>query len=233
MIDLLLSGKKYQEAAGLAKKILKTKPELAILGIKYGIALLGSGDYDDCINFLDSFVVLPYEGANEGRNIYHEACIRSSLEGLKQKKYNTAMRYAANARQWPINLGAGRPYDVDEKLEDFIMAYSLEKTGKIKEAEEYYTKVADNAVPWGVIEKTSFYLQLKALRKLGREQEAVALLQRIEKEKSDNRYAEWALEREKQGDHEAIANLIMTDKQETQILNDHFCLVSELFSIIE
>jgi tetratricopeptide (TPR) repeat protein len=233
MIDLLISEKKYMEAAGLAKKSLGMKPEMAILGIKYGIALLRSGDYEKCLDFLKSFVVLPYEGANEGRNVYHEACIRSSLGALKRNNYKKAIHFAEKASQWPLNLGAGRPFDVDEKLENYIMAYSHERSGNLKAAEEFYKKIADDIIPPAMNEKTSFYLQLKALRKLNREQEAIVLLQDIEKKKTDDLLAAWAVEKEKQGNPDAIANKISSDIQGTKELNDHFLLVNDLFSIIE
>ena len=48
---------------------------------------------------------------------------------IKQKKYKEALKYIENSKKWPENLGAGKPYDPDERLQDLLSAYCYKKTG--------------------------------------------------------------------------------------------------------
>jgi hypothetical protein len=53
----------------------------------------------------------------------------------------------ASAREWPENLGAGKPYpeDVDERLEDWVQALCLEKSGRRADAAALRSRVAKAA----------------------------------------------------------------------------------------
>jgi len=232
-INQLMAENKYEEAGQLSKNTLGKKPEMAILGISYATALLKSEEYRKCLDFLDSFQVLPYEGANEGRNIYHEACIRAAYGELHKKKSKNAINYAEKAKLWPINLGAGRPYDVDERLENYLLAYCYEKMGNNSEADRLYNVVADYKIPDDQNENVLFSLRIAALKKLNRKKEANDLLQKIEMEEPDNIYIKWVSTRELQGDSESLTQEIMTSEIEKTPINNKFLLVNELFSIIK
>ncbi len=233
LIELLMTEDKFEEAAQLAQNALKEKPEMAILGINYGAALLRSGEYRKCLQFLDSFDVLPYEGANEGHNIYHEACIRAAYGELKKKKYNAAIHYAEKAKQWPVNLGAGRPYEVDERLENYVLAYCYERMGKNSEANRLYNVVADYRIPDDQNENTAFYLQIVALKKLNRNMDAKGLIQKMELEEPGNIYVKWAKAIENQEDPGFITREIMASELKTMPINNNFLLVNELIAITE
>ncbi len=233
LINQLIVENKFEEAAQLSSSALEDKPEMAVLGISYTTALLKSEEYRKCLDFLESFEVLPYEGANEGRNIYHEACIRAAYGEIKKKKYKNALKYAERAKLWPVNLGAGRPYEVDERLEDYIIAYCYEKTGKTKEAEVFYHKVAREKISDYQKDNVLFTLRIAALNKLNRNQEAIELIQKMEKDNPDHIYINWIKTRESQGDIEPIATEILNSEMDKISIINKFLLVNELFTLIE
>ncbi len=186
-----LEKKAYAPAAKRAKAFLKLYPEVAQFGMSYAKALLGLKKYDACIAFLNSFNVLPYEGATEGRAIYHEACIRAAYNELQKKRYNQAMVYAQQAKLWPKNLGVGKHYDVDERLDNYVIAFILEQSGKPIEANEVYQLVANHQTPNYLNEGSKLYLQLLALQKIGNKSEAETLLEVALKKYENNEYLKW------------------------------------------
>jgi len=232
-IDQLMAENQFEEAARLARNTLKLKPEMAMLGIRYGEALLRSGEYRKCLDFLYSFEVLPYEGANEGRNIYHEASIRGAIDYIKKKNYKQAIQFARKAKEWPVNLGAGRPYEVDERFEDFIIANSTEKLNQQEEAKKYYTLAANEEerdVPSGNV---NLLIRMKALDKLGRQEELRDILRQIEEEGGENRNLQWIQSVWSGEVPDSLRKEILASEMEESPVDNQFLLVNELLSVIE
>ena len=89
-------------------------------------------------SLLDRLRLLPFEGSTEGRQLHKEARLMLALEKMKAGAYAEALPFIADARQWPENLGAGKPYaaDLDERLEDWLEAV----------CDEQYAEIADENV---------------------------------------------------------------------------------------
>jgi len=79
--------------------------------------------FSDGIELMNSIYVLPNEGASEGRNIWRETHLHAVLNAIKGNDWEKAIYYIAQARIWPENMGIGKPYLVDERLEDFLEMY--------------------------------------------------------------------------------------------------------------
>jgi tetratricopeptide (TPR) repeat protein len=94
---------------------------LALLRAK---SLLQTGQHQAAAELLSSLHVLPAEGTTEARALFHEAFLLWAVERFQSGAFDDALRLVATARQWPENLGAGKPYpvDVDERLEDLFTA---------------------------------------------------------------------------------------------------------------
>jgi tetratricopeptide (TPR) repeat protein len=92
---------------------------LALLRAK---TLLLTGQHQAAAELLGSLHVLPSEGTTEARALFHEAFMLLAVERLQSGSFDEALRLVGTARQWPENLGAGKPYpaDVDERLEDWF-----------------------------------------------------------------------------------------------------------------
>ena len=92
---------------------------LALLRAK---TLLLSGQHKAAAELLGSLQVLPSEGTTEARALFHETFMLLAVERLQGGSFDEALRLVGTARQWPENLGAGKPYpaDVDERLEDWF-----------------------------------------------------------------------------------------------------------------
>lgn len=85
--------------------------------------LMYNNKFSDGIELMNSIYVLPNEGASEGRNIWRETHLHAVLNAIKGNDWEKAIYYIAQARIWPENMGIGKPYLVDERLEDFLEIY--------------------------------------------------------------------------------------------------------------
>ncbi|NNF35197.1 MAG: hypothetical protein HKN68_13885 [Saprospiraceae bacterium] len=97
------------------------------------------------MKFLSTKDILPKEGARAGRVLYHKSSILSSLKAWKENDINSVIDYAEKAKLWPGNLGSGRPYDVDERMEDFILWKGYAKKKDTSNAEKHRMKLLQYA----------------------------------------------------------------------------------------
>lgn len=132
------------KAEELARNFYEKFPQNYYLGLQYAKVLEINKSYSACTSLLKKIRVLPNEGANEGRTIWRNANIGNALDHMKSKKYQKALENIALAREWPANLGVGKPYEVDERLEDFIALRCFKKLNDNRSAEKLQDKIAGN-----------------------------------------------------------------------------------------
>lgn len=236
-IERYMEADQWKDAKKLTKKALSIYPEKAVLGMRYAKILLELKEYKAALHFLENFNVLPFEGATEGRTVYHETCVRLAMQALMANDYDEAILYAKKAKLWPKNLGVGKHYDVDERLDNYLLALAYKKKGEPEEAEKYFERIMSHQTPDYLNESSKLYYQLIVLEKYKRKDEIQQLLQKISKELGDNKYLEWAVARYKDGDHEAVKNAILSSNEkvhayDTKFVDEEFKLVSEVLETL-
>jgi len=206
------SEKEYEKALNTIEPFVKKLPEQSAVGLSYAQTLIYLEEYKKVISFLDDYTVLPFEGATRGKDLLHEACIRSAIEFFKAKKYNKAIQLVEKAKLWPANLGVGRPYDVDERLEDNLLALAYAAKRDKTNSEKYLDQVMNYEHPEYKNENSRLYLQLKLLKENDREQEAEKLLATFLKENPDSAYLKWVETKYKNSSKaEQLENEILQD----------------------
>ena len=124
----------HKEALKASGNIYKIAPKNYITTLVHAQALLRNHKLRTCLSVLKKINVLPFEGAREGRDIYREAWLFTAVDHMKKKKYRKALEAVDNARLWPENLGAGKPFEPAEQLEDLMAAQCREKLGAPEKA---------------------------------------------------------------------------------------------------
>lgn len=140
--ERLINQDKFKEAESVSERFLKINPAF---GMIYARSLIGQKKPVDALNFLSNYEILPYEGARAGRALYHESAILSALQAWNKKDTDSVIEYAKKAKLWPGNLGSGRPYDVDEREEDYILWKGYEKKKDISNTNRYRMKLQQYA----------------------------------------------------------------------------------------
>ena len=130
LIEAYLSQGLYDKAVSNGKAAVKRFPENYELKLKLVEAYLFSGDHRSATNLLDKTHVLPFEGASKGRRLYEQALLFSAIESFEAKKYSQSIQFLEKAREWPEHLGVGKPYDPDNRMEDYLHAMCLKKLNK-------------------------------------------------------------------------------------------------------
>ena len=113
-------------------------PDDMRLVVLHAQALLMTKQYDKAFDYLKETTFLPNEGKVLGRTLYWEATMTLAALRYRDGKYEEAARFVEAAREWPENLGAGKPYPdyCDERLEDWLSVLISRKIGKGNPAKE-------------------------------------------------------------------------------------------------
>ncbi|NKI26989.1 DUF5107 domain-containing protein [Arenibacter sp. 6A1] len=236
-IEHYIETDQWKAAKNLTKKALSKFPEKAVLGMRYAKILLELKEYKATLDFLETFNLLPFEGATEGRRVYHETCIRLSLEAFMSKEYDQAINFAKKAKLWPKNLGVGKHYDVDERLDNYLLALAYERKGDSETAKNYYEAIMAHKTPEYLNESSKLYLQLLVLEKFNKNGELHGILEQQMKAVEDNKYLEWAIARYKDADHEAVKKAILSSNEEvhaydTKFVDAEFKLVTSVVELL-
>ncbi len=165
------------------------------IAVPYAQALYRTGNYDLCLSVLDKTDVLPFEGAAGARLLFHNAHLMRSIESIKQKQYQMALRHAEKARLWPEHLGAGKPYDTNELAEDYLAMLSAEKMKDSDKAKTLQTKIDQYLKANNGGRGADNLIAALLLKKAGKNHEALLRLQEWQSEKTTNNLVCWALAR--------------------------------------
>jgi tetratricopeptide (TPR) repeat protein len=165
---------------------------LALLNAK---TLLLTGRNQAAAELLSSLYVLPAEGTTEARALFHEAFLLLAIERLQAGAFDDALRLVGTAREWPENLGAGKPYpaDVDERLEDWFTAqcqFARKTPDAARQALERILAVPARKRGQG----TGDLIRALALKQSGRRAEAEQLLKDWQAQNPDSDLGKWGTE---------------------------------------
>ncbi|WP_268848296.1 DUF5107 domain-containing protein [Flavobacterium aestivum] len=135
--------KQYDKAQAVVEPFYKVHKDNYIMGMLYAKTLLLTKKYAVADALLTQLQILPFEGATAGRQLYHEAKLMQAVTEMKNKQYKKALQFIAEAKLWPENLGAGKPYDenIDERMENWLNYLCYTSLGDKATANESLQKI--------------------------------------------------------------------------------------------
>ena len=141
--------------------------------------------------------MIPFEGATYGHELYRESKLMQAIQQMEKKNCRSAQTLISQAKQWPENLGVGKPYEenIDDRLEDWIsyLCYTNQKDHVKAEAMLHdiiaFRPLTENTV-------SNFYMSNAlvtawAYEKLGGHDKALEWLAAQEKVYPGNRTLAW------------------------------------------
>ena len=193
LIDYYDSHQNYQMTLTLSTEAVKKHKDNPDIGVQYAIALINNGQYAKSLKTLEGMNILPSEGARQGKTIFEQACLFLSLDLIKNKKYAEAMKMVEKSKEWPENLGVGKPYDVETRIQDYLAIFCLDNLKRSGETAALRKSIIDytNQDP-----SPSFnnILALKLLKDKGETEAANTLIQKIETAgRSGNQINQWVI----------------------------------------
>jgi Tfp pilus assembly protein PilF len=188
-----IENKKYPEALEEAKKLNKKFPGDFRISMLLARTLLMNKQYKASTDLLAKITVLPAEGATDGRQLYREGWLLQAIQQMETKNYKAAFNSLNMAKQWPENLGAGKPYDedIDLRLDNYLAGVYYEKTKNSEKARQKWHEVmlyksANNNL--------NTLITALALRKTNKDDEGKQLLVEWVQKEPENKLARWCLD---------------------------------------
>ncbi len=135
-IQFYLKNEKYDLALSLSKKAYRTFKNNYNVGLAHAKSLLNTNQFEKALTVLETIQVLPYEHASESRSIYERAHLGVALESMKNKKYDKVISILEKSKEWPENIGVGKPYTPDERALDYLLAKAYSNAGNTQKSKE-------------------------------------------------------------------------------------------------
>jgi Flp pilus assembly protein TadD len=169
----------FQKQLDNSKQAYDHFPANPVIGIDYAKALINSGNFRECIKVLDKVNILPQEGAQEGHDIYELAYLSMAVDLMERGKYKEALKYVNTSKNWPENLGAGKPYEPDTRFQDYISAYCYTQLKDQKLADNYTGKIINYSQKnWGnAMDPANTFIANQVFNDHGKRQEAILAME--------------------------------------------------------
>jgi hypothetical protein len=110
------------------------------LDLLHAHSLIQLGRALEAVEILDSTHVLPSENARASHVLWEQAHTMAAMDAMENGAYENARAFLRAALEWPEHLGQGRPYDPDERLQQFLLGVTARCLGEAQGA-----GVADSA----------------------------------------------------------------------------------------
>ncbi|HMS66796.1 MAG TPA: DUF5107 domain-containing protein [Saprospiraceae bacterium] len=166
LIHHFASQDNNEAALKLSSEAIQKFDENFMLRIQHAGLLLDNGQYDACLNVLSNTKVLPFEGSIQGKQIYEVAHLYKAVEAIEKAQYEKAISEIEQSKAWPENLGSGRPYVPDERIQDYLTAFCLEKIGQKNNAYQAIKHIVELEQKWTLINPVNELISLIAFQKL-------------------------------------------------------------------
>ncbi len=124
-----------QEALTVADKAAQQFPEEIPIRIERIRALMSQKRFAEAADILENSVVLPSEGATGVHNLFVQCHIQLGLEAIRQNDYKSAIQHLEKSQDYPENLGTGKPYAPDFRLQEYLIVLCFERLGEWQKAE--------------------------------------------------------------------------------------------------
>ena len=237
LINHYVANNQWQKAVETGKKYTKKYPSNYYIGLKYAKALCETGQYQPCISLLSRMQVLPNEGSYAGRAVYREANLYRAREQLSHKNYKQVVKSVETSKEWPENLGVGKPYDnmIDNRLEDYLEAKAAAGQGDSRKTSALLAAVADYTISRSHFESGNL-LSALALRESGKVQEADHMVAAWSTDFPENRVVQWCTAIYRGEKEKAVGMLQSRNDQtnttpwEASFRDSNFDLIVRLFS---
>jgi hypothetical protein len=186
-----LGCENYQKADEIARNYYLKNSQNYYLGLHYAKILELNKNYSACIDILREIWVLPNEGATEGRKVWRNANIGKALDYFEVKEYKKAIESINTSKKWPVNLGVGKPYFVDERLEDFILLQCYKKINDNQSVKQMSDRIISMPLQEITSVETNYFLTAWMLKEIGDITRGDSTMQNLLEKNPSSRSIQW------------------------------------------
>jgi len=143
LIDFYSQQANSEKALETALEANRLYPQDDYLQIDLARAFIGNERNAEAADILEGLQVLPSEGASDVHSLFVRCHVNLGLENIQAGNFELAIQHLEKAKTYPENLGSGRPYEPDQRMQDYLIAYSYGKMGNRDKAEEIKKAILD------------------------------------------------------------------------------------------
>ncbi len=170
---------KYDEAHTTSKKAYERFSGNYNIGLAHAKALVQVDAFDEAIEVLKNIQILPFEHASESRKIYEQAYIGAALKQFHKKDLVKSIEFLEQCKQWPENIGVGKPYNPDERMQNYLLAVCYKLTNQSGKESLLLREIIDYTFNTKERSSVNNLFSLLALQNLNKKQELNKLLSRL------------------------------------------------------
>lgn len=122
--------RRWSDALAASERARERFPSDFNLDLLHVRSLVNLDRAAEAIAILDKTHVLPSENSRESHQLYVQAHTVAAFTAIESSRFDGAYAHLEAALEWPEHLGQGKPYDPDERLIRFLMAWVDERRGR-------------------------------------------------------------------------------------------------------
>ncbi|UCE40447.1 MAG: DUF5107 domain-containing protein, partial [Candidatus Aminicenantes bacterium] len=174
LIDFYGEHNMPEKALEAAQEATRLFPKDDYLRVDLVRAFIGNERNEEAADILEDLKILPSEGASDVHRLFVRCHVNLGLGNIQEQNYEQAIRHLEKAKTFPENLGSGKPYESDQRMQDYLIAYSYGKMGEREKSEEMKNAIYDYTLEHMDTQGENQYFGGMALidlgeRRLGRE----------------------------------------------------------------
>ncbi len=185
-IQFYLENERYDEALVLSSEAAERYPHHHSIGLVHSKALLHTGHFQEVLDVLYNIKILPYEHARESRRVYEKAHLAVAQQYLTEDKNDKALEILKKSKEWPENIGVGKPYDPDERPQDYLLALTYKAMDLRKEKEDILNAIVNYTKENIETSSPNHIFGVWALVEQGKNSEAEKLLASVKMKAKDS-----------------------------------------------
>ena len=128
LITFLQGEERWDDAIMVSAAARERFPDDFDLALLHAQSLTESGRYNESIGILDDIDVLPSEHAGMSHGLFATAHTMAALDTIGADPA-AAIAHLETAMTWPERLGQGRPYEPEQRLQQFLMGLAQGAAG--------------------------------------------------------------------------------------------------------
>ncbi len=143
LIDFCSEQAMPEKALEAGLEATRLFPEEDVLKVDLARAFIGNERNAEAADILEELRILPSEGASDVHRLFVRCHVNLGLVNIQERNFDQAIRYLETAKTYPENLGSGQPYESDQRMQDYLIAYCYDKSGNREKAEEMKKAIYD------------------------------------------------------------------------------------------
>lgn len=143
LIEFRMAEKQFDRALTAARQAAGLFPAEVPIKVDLVKALMANRLYGEAAPVLDTIEALPFEGAGEIQGLFAQTQVQLGLQALKKSDWPGAAKLFEHSKEYPEKLGTGKPFDPDERAQDYLLGLIYAKLGQKDKAAAAFKAVTD------------------------------------------------------------------------------------------